>query len=50
MTFGQVYNEEVYGGGTEIVIRLDNGSSRELRLVMQNVMAMWEKLLVDMGL
>jgi hypothetical protein len=50
MTYGQVYNEGVYGGGTEIVIRLDNGSKRELRLVMQNVMAMWEKLLVDMGL
>jgi hypothetical protein len=51
MTYGQVaYNEGVYGGGAEIVIGLDNGSRRELRLVMQNVMAMWEKLLVDMGL
>jgi hypothetical protein len=51
MTYGQVvYNEGAYGGDVQIVIQLDNGSSRALPLVMQNVMAMWEKLLIDMGL
>jgi hypothetical protein len=44
------YGEGLLGGGDQIVIELDDRSKRALSGVMQNVMAMWNKLLADMGL
>ena len=44
------FGEGVYGGGDQMVIRLDNGSKRALSAVMLNVMAMWEDTLAPMGL
>ena len=41
--------EGVLGGGVEIVIQLDSGQRRALLQGMQNVMAMWEKILVGHG-
>ncbi len=44
------YGEGVFGGADQIVIELDDRSRRALSGVMENVVAMWGKLLADMGL
>ena len=50
-TIGQIrFNEVTFNAGPEIVIQLDDGTRRSLALAMHNVMAMWEKLLLDMRL
>jgi hypothetical protein len=51
MAWGEgAFGEGVFGGGDQIVVRLDNGSKRVLSAIMKNVMTEWEKLLVKMGL
>ena len=44
------YGEGKYGGGDQIVIELDDQSTRTLTGVMKNVMAMWHGVLTNMGL
>jgi hypothetical protein len=44
------YGEGVYGGGDQIVVTLDNGAVRALSAVLAEVIEMWERLLVRMGL
>lgn len=44
------YGEGVYGGGPQLVITLDDGTTRPLAAVMRNAMQMWEQLLTRWGL
>jgi hypothetical protein len=39
------YGEGVYGGADQLVVTLDDGSKRALSGVMQNVIAMWQRIL-----
>lgn len=44
------WGEGVWGGGPQLVVTLDDGTKRPLTAIMQNVMEMWERLLVGWGL
>jgi hypothetical protein len=51
MGYGQGrYGEGAYGGTDQIIVELDDGSTRALTAVMSNVMKMWEQILKRMGL
>ena len=51
MGYGEgLYGEGLYGGCDQMVVTLDDNSKRTLSGAMQNVTAMWDKLLADMGL
>ena len=41
---------DVYYGGAELVVTLDDGTQRPLSAIMKNVMNMWERLLTEMSL
>ncbi len=44
------YGEGVYGGAKQLVVTLDDGTKRPLSAIMENVMAMWERILAEMSL
>jgi len=51
MGYGQGrYGEGAYGGTAQIIVELNDGSTRALSTIMSNVMDMWVRLLQRMGL
>jgi hypothetical protein len=44
------YGEGVFGGGPQLVVRLDKGTKRPLTAIMGTVITMWERLLGRWGL
>lgn len=44
------YGEGVYGGAQQLVVTLDDRTKRPLSAIMENVMAMWERILAEMSL
>ena len=42
--------EGVFGGGPQLVVKLDNNSKRALSAIMQNVIEMWQRLLTAWSL
>jgi hypothetical protein len=45
-----LWDEGTWGSVPELVVTLDDGAKRPLTAIMQNVMGMWERLLVEWGL
>jgi hypothetical protein len=44
------YGEGVFGGGPQLVVKLDDGTKRALSAIMQNVIEMWQRLLTGWSL
>ncbi len=44
------YGEGVYGGAKQLVVTLNDGTKRPLSAIMENVMAMWERILAELSL
>jgi hypothetical protein len=42
--------EGVFGGGPQLVVKLDDGTKRALSAIMQNVIEMWQRLLTAWSL